>query len=161
MAEASKPGGKGQKAPTLYFIIAFKLFKGLVLVLLALGVYKLTNSDLPTVFREFLEWIKVDPEKKFFTHLEGQLEKITPSAMLWVARGTMLYSLFSLVEGIGLIFRVRWAGWLAIGESAFFIPIEMYELAKRPSLAVFVLLGLNILIVCYLFKNRDRLFKHH
>jgi len=37
---------------------------------------------------------------------------------------TLVYSLFSLVEGIGLI-SVSWAGWLAIGESAFFIPIEI------------------------------------
>ena len=45
-----------------------------------------------------------------------------------VAIGSLLYSLFSLVEGVGLMFRVSWAGWLAIGESAFFIPIEILEL---------------------------------
>ena len=72
-----------------------------------------------------------------------------------------IYSLFSLVEGIGLMFRVSWAGWLAIGESAFFIPIEVFELVHHPSWMVAGILGLNIFIVWYLFANRARLFRHH
>ena len=78
-----------------------------------------------------------------------------------MAGGTLFYSLFSLVEGVGLIFRVSWAGWLAIGESAFFVPIEVYELVRHPSLAVLVILALNVFIVWYLFQNRHRLFRHH
>jgi uncharacterized membrane protein (DUF2068 family) len=60
-----------------------------------------------------------------------------------------------------LLFRVPWAGWLAIGESAFFIPIEVLELIHRFSWPVVVVLGLNIMIVWYLFRNRSRLFRHH
>jgi uncharacterized membrane protein (DUF2068 family) len=81
--------------------------------------------------------------------------------VLWAAAGTLAYSLFSLVEGIGLMFRVSWAGWLSIGESAFFIPIEVYELVyHRFSMTVVVIMGINIVIVCYLLKNRERLFRH-
>jgi uncharacterized membrane protein (DUF2068 family) len=39
--------------------------------------------------------------------------------------------LFSIIEGGGLMFRASWAGYLAIGESAFFVPIEIYELMHR------------------------------
>ena len=81
--------------------------------------------------------------------------------MLWVSVGTLIYSLFSVVEGVGLMFRVRWAGWLAIGESAFFIPIEVFELVHHPSWTVAIILGLNIFMVWYLFANRHRLFRHH
>jgi uncharacterized membrane protein (DUF2068 family) len=81
----------------------------------------------------------------------------------WWATGTLLYSLFSLVEGIGLMFRAPWAGWLAIGESAFFIPIEVRELVHRPhfSWVVFSVLVINVIIVWYLLQNRKRLFHHH
>ena len=78
-----------------------------------------------------------------------------------MAGGAFFYSLFSLVEGVGLILRVSWAGWLAIGESAFFVPIEVYELAHRPTLTVFCILALNVFIVWYLLQNRHRLFRHH
>ena len=102
--------------------------------------------------------------------LAVQVGELTEAKVLWAAAGTLVYSLFSLVEGVGLMFRVRWAGWLAIGESAFFIPIEIYELVRRTAsdrprpghtATVLVTLAINIVIVWYLFQNRHRLFRHH
>jgi uncharacterized membrane protein (DUF2068 family) len=157
---------KGKRAPTLYFIIAFKLLKGTLLLLLALGAYSLSDNNLPEEFRHLLEFLHLDPEKKFFTDLADRIAGVTPANVIWVARGTVLYSMFSLVEGVGLIFRIPWAGWLAIGESAFFIPIEIFELVHRPLsnrsfFGVFAVLALNVMIVWYLFQNRERLFRHH
>lgn len=150
-----------KRAPTLYAIIAIKLAKGLLLLLLGAGVYSLHDNNIPEEFRQGLQFFHIDPEKAFFTELARKLSQITPGNVLWIARGTVLYSLFSLVEGTGLMFRISWAGWLAIGESAFFIPIEVYELMHRYSLSMVIILGLNILIVWYLFQNRGRLFRHH
>jgi uncharacterized membrane protein (DUF2068 family) len=86
---------------------------------------------------------------------------LTEARVLWVAVGTLVYSVFSLVEGVGLMFRISWAGWLSIGESAFFIPIEIFEMVHRPSILVLVILALNIFMVWYLYANRQRLFRHH
>lgn len=150
-----------KRAPTLYAIIAIKLGKGLLLLLLGAGVYSLHDNNLPEEFRQSLQFFHLDPEKAFFTELARKISTITPANVVWIARGTVLYSLFSLVEGTGLMFRISWAGWLAIGESAFFIPIEIYELMHRYSHSILIILGLNILIVWYLFQNRVRLFHHH
>ena len=71
--------------------------------------------------------------------------------------------------------RARWAIWLAIGESAFFIPVEIFELVRRrpldpanhphlfshPRTGLAIVLAVNVLIVWYLFENRHRLFRHH
>lgn len=162
-----------KRAPTLYFIIVVKLLKGTLALLLAFGVYKLAGKDLSNLFDQTLRVIHLDPENRFLSDIGDKLEKITPSNVRWVATGTFLYSLFSLVEGVGLMFRVPWAGWMAIGESAFFIPIEIFELVHRHEMVrrgelhagfawkLSIILGLNILIVWYLFQNRERLFKHH
>src|SRR4029077_5032726 len=113
-----------------------------------------------------LHFLRVNPESKFFTDVAIQVGALNESRVLQVAIGTFLYRLFSLVEGVGLIFRVSWAGWLAIGESAFFIPIEVYELVHRFGLfhristTVAVILIINVIIVGYLLKNRQRLFHH-
>jgi uncharacterized membrane protein (DUF2068 family) len=154
------PAKVAQKAPTLYFIIAFKLLKGALLLLIGLGVYSLIDNDVGEEFQKLLQFLHQDPEKKFFTRLARDLTDITPRSLKWIGMGTILYSLFSIIEGIGLILRVSWAGWLAIAESAFFIPIEVYELVHRFSWTVTVILGLNVLIVTYLVRNKDRLFKH-
>jgi uncharacterized membrane protein (DUF2068 family) len=150
-----------KRAPTLWVIIAIKLLKGLLFVALAVMAYTLSDNDLPEELRHVLHWLRLNPEKKFWTDLAVQVGTFTEARVLWVAVGTFIYSLFSLVEGIGLIFRVSWAGWLAIGESIFFIPIEILELIHKPSKVVWVVLVLNIFIVWYLFQNRQRLFRHH
>jgi uncharacterized membrane protein (DUF2068 family) len=164
MAEPTEKSGKPfqkKRAPTLYVIIGIKLIKGTLLLLLAAGVYKMSGRDLPELFREALEFFHFDPERKFFVDLAEAVGKLSQAKLVWLSLGTFIYSLFSLVEGIGLIFRVSWAGWLAIGESAFFIPIEIFELVKRPSIALLVVLIINVFIVWYLLQNRERLFRHH
>ena len=150
-----------KRAPTLYAIIGIKLLKGLLFVGLAIVAYTLSDNDLPAEYRHLLQVLRLNPERRFFTDLAVQIGKITEANVLWVAAGTLMYSLFSLVEGIGLMFRVSWACWMAIGESGFFIPIEVYELVRKPSWMVLVILLINIVIVWYLSKNRRRLFRHH
>ena len=123
-----------KRAPTLYFIIAAKLVKGTLALALAFGVLKLAKQDLPEMFNHFIEWLKLDPENRFLSDISDRLETITAANVRVVALGTFIYSLFSLVEGVGLIYRAPWAGWMAIGESAFFIPIEVRELVRHPHL---------------------------
>lgn len=150
-----------KRAPTLYAIILIKLLKGALFLSMAFAAYTLSDNDLPDEYRQLLHYLRLNPEKKFFSELALRIGTITQANVLWVAAGTGVYSLFSLVEGVGLMFRVSWAGWMAIGESAFFIPIEIFDLIHRVSLTVFIILALNVLIVCYLFANRGRLFRHH
>lgn len=149
------------RAVGLYAIIAFKLVKGLLLLSLAFGVYSLVGDDLPEQLDRLLRWVRIDPEKEFFEDLAGQLALVTPATVGWFATGTLLYSLFSLIEAIGLLSRASWAGWLAIGESAFFIPIEVHHLIRGFSLLLLVILGVNVFIVFYLYRNRHRLLHHH
>jgi uncharacterized membrane protein (DUF2068 family) len=150
-----------RSAAGLYTIIVIKLGKSLLLLGVALGIYSLLGDDLRVEFDQLLRAMSLDPEHKFFASLGEKIEHITPSNIRWVASGTLLYSLLLFVEGSGLIFRVWWAGWLAIGETAFFIPIEIYELLRRFSLTLSVVLFVNVLIVAYLVRNRHRLFRHH
>jgi uncharacterized membrane protein (DUF2068 family) len=162
-------------APTLYFIVAIKLIKGLALLATAAGIFSLAGKDLGDLFDQFLRWVHLDPEHRFFQNIGDWLDTVTAANIRVVALGTLLYGLFLLVGGTGLAFRAKWAIWLAIGESAFFIPIEIYELLrllnpqaeKRPPIfnhpvaGLLTVLALNILIVWYLLKNRQRLFRHH
>ena len=156
------PDLKPKRAPTLYLISGFKIFKGTLLLTVAIGIYALAKKDLPDLFDQFLHWIHVDPEQKFFSDIGDKLETVTPANVRWVATGTFLYGLFLLTGGIGLAVRARWAVWLSIGESAFFLPIEIFELVHREhfSWELLAVLVVNVIIVWYLFQNRERLFRH-
>ncbi|HVV01955.1 MAG TPA: DUF2127 domain-containing protein [Verrucomicrobiae bacterium] len=157
-----------RRAPTLYFIIVIKLLKGLLFVALAVMIYCMSDNDLPAEYRHWLHVLRLNPEREFWTALAKQVALLNENNVLMAAAGTFCYSLFSLVEGVGLLLRIPWAGWMSIGESAFFIPIEIYELLRRgksettrhPQMLL-VILGINILILVYLLKNKERLFRHH
>lgn len=154
-------GAPAQKrAAGLYTIIAVKLGKSLLLFGITLGIYSLMGDDLQVELERFVRWLRLDPEHQFFADLGARLQVLTPASIAWIASGTLLYGVLLLVESIGLMFRVFWAAWLAIGETAFFIPIEIYHLMKDFSPAVFVLLVVNVAIVWYLVRNRSRLFHH-
>jgi uncharacterized membrane protein (DUF2068 family) len=148
-------------APTLYGIAVFKLGKGLLLLLLGLGVYSLAGDDLRDQFDAAVRWIRLDPENQFFSRLSDWLEQVTPRRVRWIAFGTLFYSLFSLIEGGGLALRQGWAGWLAIGESGLFIPLEVADLCHGFSKTILLVLVLNIIIFWYLLQNRKRIFRHH
>jgi uncharacterized membrane protein (DUF2068 family) len=150
-----------KRAPTLYVIIGIKLIKGVLLILLGISLYTLSNNNLPDEFRSMLQFFDLNPDRKFFADMSAKIGSLTEGNMLWLSGLTVTYSLFSLVEGVGLIFRVSWAGWLAMGESVFFIPIEVYDLSHHLRTSIIIILILNIAIVWYLFQNRHRLFHHH
>lgn len=152
----------GKKGATgLYVIIIFKLLKGAFFLSLAFGLFGLVDKALPAVFRRLLTELHLDPERQFFLNLEAQLQLVTPKELIGLASGSFLYSLPSTAEALGLIFRRPWAGWMAIGESSFFIPIEVYELFKHYRTALLAILIANVMIVWYLYRNRARLFAHH
>jgi uncharacterized membrane protein (DUF2068 family) len=179
MSAATKAsGGKPKRAPTLYCIVAFDLVKGSLLLLTALGLFELAGHNLSDVFDQILRWVHLDPERKFFTSIAESLDKITPASRRLAAEGSFCSGVLRLGVGLGLAFRARWAVWLAIGESGFFIPIIIYELLRRhvgakvtdpppaelfrhPELGLFIVLVVNVIIVWYLFVNRHRLFRHH
>jgi uncharacterized membrane protein (DUF2068 family) len=148
----------GRTAAGLYTIIALKLGKSALLFGIALGIYSLMGDDLQAEFERFLHWVRIDPEHQFFADLGARLQALTPSNVSWIASGTLIYGVLLLIEGVGLMFRVTWAAWLAIGETAFFIPIELFDLMRHTTLGVSIILVVNVAIVWYLVRNRNRLF---
>lgn len=156
-----------KRAPTLYLIIFFKLAKGLLAVFLAAVLYTQPANKLPTDYEQIMDrpavkevfhYLRINPENKFFERLATQINAATDAGVRAAVVGALLWSLFPLAEGLGMIYRVKWAGWLAIGESAFFVPVEIYKLLEDFSWVMVGVTVTNIFIVWYLFANRERLF---
>jgi uncharacterized membrane protein (DUF2068 family) len=157
------------RAPTLYVIIGFKLVKAFLAGFLAMFLYFQPAERLPTdyeqlmgrpVVKEVFHYLRIHPENKFFERLAARIDNLTDAGVRAAAVGALLWSLFPLAEGVGLIFRVKWAGWLAIGESAFFVPVEIFKLLDDFSWFMVFVTVTNIFIVWYLYANRERLFGH-
>jgi uncharacterized membrane protein (DUF2068 family) len=55
-----------------------------------------------------------------------------------------------VVEGIGLIRRQRWAEYLTVVATSLLLPVELYELAHRPTAGKAAVLAANVGVVVYL-----------
>ncbi len=69
--------------------------------------------------------------------------------------GLLCYGIVQIVEGVGLWGGWRWAEYLAAIATSLFIPLEIYELAHKPTPLKAIALVINIVVVIYLvYKGR-------
>lgn len=150
-----------RRAPTLLGIALFKLGKGVLFLALALVLWALSDDNISLEFRDFAQWLKLNPETKLMASVLKKLEGVTEAKLIMAAAGAGAYAMLAVSEGIGLLLRYSWAAYLAIAESAVFIPLEIHDLWRRFTCGMLLLFSLNVLIVVYLWRNRHRLFRHY
>jgi uncharacterized membrane protein (DUF2068 family) len=147
---------KGKRNKGLMAIALFKWFKGALLLVLAVGLLKLLHRDVADVFERLADKFRVDSDNHYLGALLAKLNLLDERKLKALSGLTFAYSALFLTEGTGLFFEKRWAEFLTIVATASFIPLELYELFKTPSLAKYIMLALNAGIVVFLIVNLRR-----
>jgi uncharacterized membrane protein (DUF2068 family) len=142
--------GKIKGSRGLLLIAAFKLIKGLGLLALGIGALRLLHKDVAAEIAQWLDALRVDPHNHYIQQLLEKLGMVDDRKLKALSVGTFFYSALFLTEGVGLALRKRWAEYLTIISTASLLPLEVYEIAKRPDAARIVVLLANIAIVAYL-----------
>ncbi|MCT9088721.1 DUF2127 domain-containing protein [Streptomyces sp. ASQP_92] len=152
------------------FILRFLAFeravRGVFIVLVAIAVWKFSNSQ-DAVRRFFDEYL--DVFRPVFRHFHydldhspvvGTVQKTFDykhSTLVIVAVALLVYALIEIVEAVGLWRAKRWAEYLTVVATAMFLPLEIYELTEKVSWVKIATLTLNILAVLYILLVK-RLF---
>jgi uncharacterized membrane protein (DUF2068 family) len=134
----------------LLALALFKWFKGLVLLLVGVGFFKLLHHDVETELQALVDALRVDPANRYLGALLAKLSLLDDKKIKVLSGLTFAYSALFLVEGTGLFFEKRWAEYLTIVATVSFIPVEIYELLKAPSLLKCVILVINVAIAVFL-----------
>jgi uncharacterized membrane protein (DUF2068 family) len=134
----------------LLLIAAFKLLKGLLLLAVGIGALKLLHKDVAAELARWVDLFRVDPGNFFIHRLLARLSIVDDRKLRELSFGTFFYSGLLLTEGVGLALRKRWAEYFTIIVTTSFIPLELWELAKRVSWAKIIVLLINIAVVVYL-----------
>jgi uncharacterized membrane protein (DUF2068 family) len=150
MTEKTK-GSRG-----LWLIAAFKLVKGLGLLILAIGALKLLHKDVTAEVERWINLLRFDLHNHHIEKLLAKLGMIDERRLEELSVGTFFYAGLFLTEGIGLALRKRWAEYLTIVSTASLLPLEIYEITKRVTTVKIVLLLINIAVVVYLVKEVRR-----
>lgn len=146
---ASRDGG-------LRAIVALKAFYGTLFFLVGLGVFALINNDVSDLAEQAADSLGIDPENRYLLLLLESFTGVSPKQIAAVGLGTILYSGLLLAMAWGLHLRRAWAEWLTIVATAFFIPIEIYEVVHSPHVTYGLALAVNTVIVWYLVRRRIR-----
>ncbi len=137
----------------LYLIGLYKLFEGLLLLAAAIGALRMLHRDLAASAMHWIHILRLDPDNHYIHKLLVKVFNVTPHQLELMSAGTFFYAGLRIIEGVGLILRKRWAEYLVVIATAIFIPLEIYELARRFTWIRLALLVLNVLIVIYLARG--------
>ena len=151
----SAQGGRSRGAAShdraiIVLIAAFKLAKGLLLVATGFGALHLLRHDVASSVEHWIAVLPVDPDNRLINRVVVALLAVNRRKLEEISVGTFFYASLFLTEGIGLALGKRWAEYFTSIVTGSFIPLEVYELIHRFSVAKLVVLAINLAVVLYL-----------
>jgi len=139
-----------KRSPTLLLIALFKLTKGILLLVAAIGAFRLLHRDVAETINHWVDILRVDPDNRYIHKLLARVLAVTPAQLKAVSAGTFIYAGLLLTEGTGLLLHKRWAEYFTIITTAGLIPLEIYEIVHHLTAAKIWVLIINVAIVVYL-----------
>jgi uncharacterized membrane protein (DUF2068 family) len=137
----------------LVLIGAFKLLKGLLLAAVGVGALGLLHRDIADTFAPLVAHLHVDPESRYLGRALTALWALDDRALKRISAGTFFYAALLLTEGVGLLWRRRWAEYFTVLVTGSFIPLELYELTRRFTAPRLILIAVNVAVVGYLVRH--------
>ena len=134
----------------LLAIAVFKFIKGAVLLALVFGVLSFVHKNLASEVEHWLDQLRIDPNNQFIGALLSKLQMVHTKELKELSALGAAYAALFLTEGIGLLFRKRWAEWLTIVATSSLMPFEVYEVIRKFTALRLVALIVNAAVVLYL-----------
>jgi uncharacterized membrane protein (DUF2068 family) len=120
-----------------------------------------TRTDMHRMAQDLQTDLNLTPGRGWVANLyQATIAKwgqLSTGKQVAVAVGAILYGCLEALEGVGLLLRRRWAEYLVLIATVVFLPIEIEEVIRKPTLLKVGALIVNLLIIGYLIW-RKRLF---
>ena len=140
----------------LAVIAVFKVVKGVLLLLVGLGLLKLVHAEIATLFSLLIEGLHLNADSRLIHALVLKIDALQPSSVLLAGLVSLGYAGMLLVEGIGLWLEFTWAAYLTVVSTSLLLPFELYEVIEQVSVLRIGVLLLNLAIVAYLVSQLRR-----
>ena len=132
-------------------IALFKLVKSAALIALGVGALMLVHDgDAYSTLCHVVSELRLDPDNRAIHAAISKISGLDARRLGELSVGTFVYAAVFLVEGTGLLLRKRWAEYLTTVVTGSFIPFEIYEMVRHPSVLKASGIVVNALIVLYL-----------
>ncbi len=129
---------------------ALKLVTALLLGAAGFGIFRLLHRDLGVALEQFVTRLHLDPENRFIQEAIYRTAGIDRAHLKAIGAGTFFYAILEGLEGVGLLLRRRWAEYLTVVATGLLLPLEVYEIARKPNPLRIAVLVANLAILMYL-----------
>jgi uncharacterized membrane protein (DUF2068 family) len=137
----------------LRFIALFKFCKAALLIVVGLGALELLQPDMAARAQQWVDMLAASSDRRAVQRVISWLSGVSPLHLEVVGIGAFLYAALFTTEGIGLWLAKRWAEYLTVVASLLFVPLEVFELARRVSPSRLTALAVNLGVVIYLIAR--------
>lgn len=142
----------------IVYIICERIVKAVVLI--AGGITLLVvaaHTDLHNLAEQAQQELSLAAGRSLWRRLFDQALARFGTHADPIAVGALLYGLLEATEAVGLLLRRRWAEYLVLLATVAFIPLEVDELLRGPTVLKGLTFAVNVAIAVYLVV-RKRLF---
>jgi uncharacterized membrane protein (DUF2068 family) len=138
------------RSVAIILIGIFKLLKAILLICVAITAFHLVNKDLSDTIEHWAKVLRVDPGNKYVQAAISHALNVSPKKLELVGVVTLIYAGMFGTEGTGLLLGKRWAEYMVIITTAGLMPLEIYEIARKPNGIKIATLVINAAAVIYL-----------
>lgn len=100
--------------PGMAAIAILKLAKGVLLLLLGLGLLKLVHAEIATLFSLLIEALHLNADSHLIHGLVLKVDALQPHSVLVAGLISLGYAGLMVVEGFGLWLEFSWAAYLTV-----------------------------------------------
>ena len=125
----------------------FSAFKALLVLAAASGLLFLIHKDVYAFAARLITFSHLNPASKYPQIFLDAANSLHDSKLVLLAVGAAAYSALHLVEAYGLFNYRAWAEILAACSGAIYVPVEVFELVRRPTPLRGSILAANIAVV--------------
>ena len=131
-------------------VAAFEAIKGVLALLLALGLLHWLHRDLGDAAEELLAHLHISSEHRLGHSILHAASTMTDARLWGLAAGAVAYCMVRCVEAWGLWNRRVWAEWFALLSGTLYLPLEFAKLVERPNALHITVLLVNLAILLYM-----------
>jgi hypothetical protein len=137
-------------------IITFKYFKAVVFLLVGIAALSLSRADPFPTAEEVARFLRSSPENE----LVKAISRLTPGWAIGIGVASLFVAAVFGTEATLLTARVWWSTYFTIVLTALGIPLEIFEIFRRPhGFRRYLILAVNLVILLYVWRRRNE-FRH-
>jgi uncharacterized membrane protein (DUF2068 family) len=139
-----------QRQSGLRAVAVYEAAKGILVLAVGLGLLGLIHRDLQQMAEHIVKHLHLNPSAHYPRVFLAAASKLDDARLWALAAGAAAYSGLRMLEAVGLWKARRWAEWLGALSGGIYVPVEVYEAARKVTVTRLVLLIFNVAMVAYL-----------